>query len=86
MICKCCLKDVPHIVDDLCVKCSDEKWRKEKPKTKIPFEWENLYDNSAFSRRVKVFGGWVLSSYSQINNDYQLCNVFIPDPNHEWEI
>jgi hypothetical protein len=54
---------------------------------KIPFEWETL-DKATF--RAKVIGGWViLSFYEQVGTNERIQSesmVFIPDPDHQWEI
>lgn len=42
---------------------------------KIPFKWEKI-DN--YHYRAKVMGGWIF----QCGDSF----LFIPDPNHEWEI
>ena len=61
---------------------------------KIPFEWEELDDREGRQvYRAKVIGGWIIHSlnYDDIAcKEYNLgqCEsmVFVPDPNHEWEI
>lgn len=53
---------------------------------KIPFKWEKL---GADTLRAKVFGGWVLLNADYSSETADVCSsviVFIPDPNHEWEI
>ena len=54
---------------------------------KIPFEWEEL-DN--YTERLKVIGGWIIKSENSLyeNGKWALSEsmVFVPDPNHEWEI
>lgn len=56
---------------------------------KIPFEWEILECNekrSIRTARAKVYGGWIVNSC--VDKEALCCEsmVFIPDPNHEWEI
>ncbi len=53
---------------------------------KIPFKWEKI---SAEAIRSKVFGGWVIYTDErddETGNPVGACMVFVPDPNHEWEI
>lgn len=55
---------------------------------KIKFEWEEIFsspDGRNFTYRAKVFGGWIISSYTYATTPAESM-VFIPDPNHEWEI
>lgn len=48
---------------------------------KINPEWEEL---GSQTRRMKVFGGWVVNSYS---NEFRTeSSVFVPDAEHKWEI
>lgn len=48
---------------------------------KIPFEWEPI---AHLTDRARVIGGWVLLSSCEVNQSESM--VFIPDPDHEWEI
>lgn len=87
MICKYCLRDAPHTIDQLCNECSI----KPKPKTKIPFAWEVLHmvgddETSIGTFRAKVFGGWLIKCGDQIDGILSISLVFLDDPNHEWEI
>lgn len=51
----------------------------------IPFKWEKLQqESSTGTDRAKVFGGWILRDYDYIDGGISM--VFIPDPNHEWEV
>lgn len=51
---------------------------------KIKFEWEILKLNlPCVTSRAKVIGGWIVSDYVA---DGPAGMVFIPDPNHDWEI
>ena len=60
------------------------------------FVWECLHDyadDTQGSFRARVFGGWVLKEYIIYDVDSAYSEqrmvqsmVFIPDPNHEWEI
>lgn len=52
-------------------------------KTKIKFKYEKVKDSTY---RAAVFGGWILVSVGGIVGDPKESMVFIPDPNHEWEI
>lgn len=54
-------------------------------KTKIPFEWE-LISSEYKTYRAKVIGGWIVSDMCPLRDGQTLSNVFILDPNHEWEI
>lgn len=64
---------------------------------KIKFEPEVIfYDKRQCTKqitsRAKVFGGWLVYNYTYstvMKNESIHCSesmVFIPDPNHEWEI
>jgi hypothetical protein len=48
---------------------------------RIEFDWENIGGDAYRSR---VIGGWVLLSYEKNTGNQSM--VFIPDPNHEWEV
>lgn len=60
---------------------------------KIKYEWEMMDESHKnFTDRAKVFGGWIVRSFT-----YEIAGgedakgtsesmVFVPDPNHEWEI
>ena len=55
---------------------------------KIKFEWEEM---SQSVRRAKVIGGWIIQSlWSECGGDNSVAlaesMVFIPDPEHLWEI
>lgn len=63
-----------------------------KPKAKIHFEWE-CFDQGISSHepeetsRAKVFGGWLVYAREFHEDGYRACTmVFVPDPNHEWEL
>lgn len=45
--------------------------------TKIKFEWELIPPTEA-TYRAKVIGGWIVYHFESM--------VFIPDPEHNWEI
>lgn len=50
---------------------------------KIKFEWETITEYPP-TYRAKVFGGWKVTS---VNSSSQTeTSIFVPDPNHEWEI
>jgi hypothetical protein len=66
---------------------------------KIKFEWEEIYDDEnkygwTTSCRSKVIGGWIVMTvffvyedvHTGTSNGTFVSNIFIPDPNHEWEI
>lgn len=56
----------------------------------MKFEWETIYaskGNHHVTTRAKVFGGWLVKHRSiPPNSDLIASMVFVPDPNHEWEI
>jgi len=41
-----------------------------------------------YNQRVKVFGGWIMRilCWDQQYNLQSESSVFVPDPNHEWEV
>ena len=48
--------------------------------------WEDIDPNT---KRMKVFKGWVVLHYNWVYHDGQpTCEsmVFVPDPNHGWEL
>lgn len=64
----------------------------------MKFEWEMIKDSNEktmgeFTKRAKVFGGWLVKCVSWVyetgQSDYQQHSeslVFIPDAEHKWEI
>lgn len=59
----------------------------------MKFKYEQLVKYSTqqveFSAsRAKVFGGWVLRNvcYDSHDRTQSESSIFIPDPNHEWDI
>lgn len=60
----------------------------------MKFKWEVLHIISqekcgSSTHRVRVFGGWLVSNKSIIEDKNQTISesmVFVPDPNHEWTI
>ena len=44
----------------------------------IEFNWEKI---GVFTKRAKIYGGWIVLNYEK-----ETCMVFIPDPNHYWQI
>jgi hypothetical protein len=48
---------------------------------KIIFEWEKMSETFTDVHRVKVIGGWIVHTQSQVGESM----IFISDPNHEWE-
>lgn len=63
--------------------------------TKIPFDWEILYNDfggdghtQGGTARVKVMGGWLVS-HEIHNESFKSCSTsltFVRDPFHEWSI
>lgn len=59
---------------------------------KIPFEWESLglvESHASFhgNARAKVYGGWIFKNIAgSVNTTLATSMVFVPDPNHEWEV
>ena len=53
----------------------------------MKFLWEALWDNrhNSATHRAKVIGGWIVHSVVG-NSEIGTSMVFVPDPNHEWEI
>ena len=68
--------------------------------TKIKFKWESISTKlndvgSGGASRVKVIGGWIVlnetvlalpATTNMIKMSCSQSMIFIPDPNHEWEI
>ena len=64
-------------------------------KVEIPFSWEEIdrgdrdYEPD-HSCRTKVIGGWIvytkITEYLGDAGSLSTSMVFIPDPNHEWEL
>ena len=57
------------------------------------FQWEkiNKIVNSATNTgsatyRAKVYGGWIVHDFNWIEKNPCSAMVFIPDPEHKWEI
>lgn len=55
----------------------------EANKIKIPFERERIGKDGDSMCRYAVIGGWIVRDYS---GDNEVTSIFIPDPNHLWEI
>jgi hypothetical protein len=59
---------------------------------KIKTEWECIMKPSRTEdvSRAKVFGGWVVRTIcthtGNVNTAISESSIFVPDPNHEWEI
>lgn len=60
---------------------------------KIPFEWEDIYKNFSPNGeficgcdRTKVIGGWIVKSTLFLEDNHSQSMVFVPDPNHNWEV
>ncbi len=60
----------------------------------IPFEWEDI---THYEKRAKVYGGWVLKSFTDVahysqdegmidGRDFRPSLIFIHDPNYNWQI
>lgn len=51
---------------------------------KFSDQWQQFRDFS----RLKVFGGWIVYSSSQNDNGDNTAEsmVYVPDPNHEWQV
>ena len=61
--------------------------------SKISVEWEEIRTNNSPDslpncRRMKVFGGWIFDTwiYNDEGRAISCSAVFIPDPEHKWEI
>ena len=54
---------------------------------KIMIQWEDI-DNLTNTQRLRVYGGWIVKhvSYFIPNNAVSESSVFVPDPNHEWDL
>ncbi len=61
----------------------------------MKLEWEGFIFHSSDvattqTLRLKVFGGWIVSKIDCIHtkNNSHMCSsmVFIPDPDHKWNI
>lgn len=59
----------------------------------MKFEWESIFEFSSsvatrFSGRAKVKGGWIVHDFIRNDKSMEMTGsmVFVPDPNHEWEI
>jgi len=52
---------------------------------KYPRKWEEINnDDTAGAARLKVFGGWIVCAWSNIETSESIC--FVPDKIHEWEL
>lgn len=53
--------------------------------SKISYKWEEILPQT---RRLKVFGGWFVETwaYDEHRTVTATTAIFVPDPNHEWEI
>lgn len=55
----------------------------------MKFEWEEIFDNhnsSHFTCRAKVLNGWLVLHFGGYANRSTSSMVFLPDPEHKWEI
>ncbi len=43
--------------------------------------WEQICEGTS---RLKVYGGWMVVTYSERNEGE--CAIFVPDPDHRWII
>jgi len=56
-------------------------------KNKIPLEWENIFSSvNINSHRAKVIGGWIVNNNTVLYDHVGESMVFVPDPEHLWEI
>lgn len=65
----------------------------QKKKVKIPIKWQRIgfvsnEDETAGceTARTKVIGGWVMNTSTYSEYGVSEASVFIPDPQHTWEI
>jgi hypothetical protein len=49
----------------------------------MKFEWQKI---EKYTRRAKVFGGWIIHSFDSVEDSLSESMVFIPDPKHEWDL
>jgi len=58
----------------------------------MKFEWETIFskvisdEHFAFTERVKVIGGWIVLNKIYAKGVGHESSVFVPDPEHKWEI
>ena len=55
----------------------------------MKFEWETIQatpNNVIFTHRAKVIGGWIVKNSIILEGDQMMGMVFIPDPEHKWDI
>lgn len=54
----------------------------------MKFSWEEINSLDSYKTyRAKVFGGWIVSLEIRIGMYYKNESlVFVPDPEHKWEI
>lgn len=56
--------------------------------------WEQI---DAYHERAKVFGGWLVKAYTDVEHiiqdqgmhrgwDFRVAMTFVPDPRHEWVV
>jgi len=53
------------------------------------FRWEQIHVSNfqRITERAKVFGGWIVCDWTAVSGHSGTQSmVFVPDPNHEWEI
>jgi len=58
----------------------------------MKFKWERIsgsLNGASGTHRAKVIGGWIVESmysYEEEEGGNALSSIFVPDPNHEWDI
>ena len=47
-------------------------------------KWETIVEqhDNIVTRRLKVFGGWIVKDYM----DNMISTIFVPDANHDWRL
>ncbi len=69
-----------NVITDIGQRLNDLENIEDEEKIKINFDWECLLGTTY---RAKVIGGWIVR-----NEEFERSEsmVFVPDPNHQWEI
>lgn len=50
-----------------------------------PREWEPI-DPNGVSKRLKIYGGWIVRTTSCLMSATSVHTLFIPDSIHQWEL
>lgn len=51
---------------------------------KMLIQWEKMDE---YTHRLRVFGGWIVKHVSYYYHEsVSESSVFVPDPNHEWDL